>query len=126
VPINYNSSIDQGDLRRNWTRVPVILGLFALSLIAADTPTTVGSADQERFLTDIKTLTVPKMEGRGDGTKGLRKAARLIERRYKSLGLQPAGKNGFFQSFDVITGRRLRSGNRFQEAPHMKDAAMEH
>ena len=126
MPINYNSSIDQGDLRRSWTRVPVILGLFALSLIAADTPTTVGSADQERFLTDIKTLTVPKMEGRGDGTKGLRKAARLIERRYKSLGLQPAGKNGFFQSFDVITGRRLRSGNRFQEAPHMKDAAMEH
>jgi hypothetical protein len=126
VLINYNSGIEQGHLRRSWTRVPVILGLFALSLIAADAPTTVGTADQERFLTDIKTLTVPKMEGRGDGTKGLRRAERFIEHRYKSLGLEPAGKNGFFQPFDVITGRRLRSGNRFQEAPHMKDAATEH
>ena len=66
------------------------------------------------------------MEGRGDGTKGLRKAARLIEQRYHSLGLQPAGKHGFIQPFDVITGRRLRSGNRFQEAPHMEDTAMGH
>ena len=126
VLINYDSTKEQGDLRRSWSRALVVLWLFALSLIAADAPTTVGTADQQRFLTDIKTLTVPKMEGRGDGTKGLRRAARLIEQRYKSLGLQPAGKNGFFQPFDVITGRRLRSGNRLQEAPHMQDAAIEH
>jgi hypothetical protein len=126
VLINNDSTTEQGDLRLSWTRALVILGLFALSLVAADAPTTVGTADQQRFLNDIKTLTVPKLEGRGDGTKGLRKAARLIEQRYKSLDLQPAGQNGFFQPFDVITGRRLRSGNRFQESPHMEDAAMEH
>jgi len=57
------------------------------------------------------------MEGRGDGAKGLTRAAHLIEQRYKSLGLQPAGKNGFFQPFDVITGRHLRSGIAFKKLP---------
>jgi len=108
---------EQRGLRRSWAPTLVILAIFALSLVAADTPTTVGTADQQRFLTDVKTLTAPEMEGRGDGAKGLTRAAHVIERRYKSLGLQPAGKNGFFQPFDVITGRRLRSGNRLQEAP---------
>ena len=123
--VNSDSNKEQAGLRRSRAYALVILALFALSLIAADTPTTVGTADQQRFLTDIKTLTVPKMEGRGDGTKGLSRAAHLIEQRYKSLGLQPAGKNGFFQPFDVITGRRLRSGNRLQEAPHTEDVSIE-
>jgi hypothetical protein len=124
--MNSVSAKASGKFCRNCAHAPLILAFFALSLIAADSPTTVGSADQQRFLTDIKTLTVPKMEGRGDGTKGLSKAAHLIEQRYKSLGLHPAGKNGFFQPFDVITGRRLRPGNRLQEAPHMEDVAIEH
>ncbi len=108
---------ERGNLRKSWGLTPLILAILALSLIAADTPTTVGTADEQRFLTDIKSLTAPTMEGRGDGAKGLTRAAHLIEQRYKSLGLQPAGKNGFFQPFDVITGRHLRSGNRLQEAP---------
>src|SRR5437870_8634611 len=66
------------------------------------------------------------MEGRGDGTQGLTRAAHLIEQRYKSLGFQPAGKNGFFQPFDVITGRHLRSGNRLQEAPHLEDVSVDY
>jgi Peptidase family M28/PDZ domain/PA domain len=115
VLVNSDSNKEQAGLHRSRAHALVILALFALSLFAADTPTTVGTADQQRFLTDIKTLTVPAMEGRGDGTKGLTRAAHLIEQRYKSLGLQPAGKKGFLQPFDVITGRRLRSGNRLQE-----------
>ena len=117
---------EQRGLRRSWAPTLVILAIFALSLVAADTPTTVGTADQQRFLTDVKTLTAPEMEGRGDGAKGLTRAAHVIERRYKSLGLQPAGKNGFFQPFDVITGRRLRSGNRLQEAPQPEGASVGH
>jgi hypothetical protein len=116
----------QGELRRRWGHAQVILAILALALIAADTPTTVGSADEQRFLTDIKTLTASAMEGRGDGAKGLTRAAHLIEQRYKSLGLQPAGKKNFFQPFDVITGRRLRSGNRLQEALHLEDVSVEH
>ena len=117
---------ERGNLRKSSGQAPLILAILALSLIAADTPTTVGTADEQRFLTDVKSLTAPTMEGRGDGAKGLTRAAHLIEQRYKSLGLEPAGKHGFFQPFDVITGRHLRSGNRLQEAPHLEDVSVEH
>ena len=53
------------------------------------------------------------MEGRGAGTKGLARAEHLIEKRYKELGLEPAGSNGYAQSFTVVTGARLKSDNRF-------------
>ncbi len=71
-------------------------------------------AESQRYLNDIKALTTPAMEGRGDGTKGLTLAAHLIEHRFKSLGLQPAGMHGYFQPFMVTTGARLRGVNRFQ------------
>jgi aminopeptidase YwaD len=115
---NSASAKEVCELRRSLRRALLIVAIFALSLIAADAPTTVGTADQQRFLTDVKTLTAPAMEGRGPGTKGLSKAAHAIEQRYKSLGLQPAGKKGFFQSFDVITGTRLRLGNQLRKDVH--------
>ena len=53
------------------------------------------------------------MEGRGAGTKGLTRAQHLIEKRYKELGLEPAGLNGYTQPFTVVTGARLKSDNLF-------------
>ena len=53
------------------------------------------------------------MEGRGAGTKGLTRAQHLIEKRYKELGLEPAGINGYTQPFTVVTGARLKSDNHF-------------
>ena len=94
-------------------RVRVILAILALAFLAEGASFTVGRGDSKRYLDDIKALTTPAMEGRGDGTKGLSRAAHLIEQRYKSLGLQPAGTNGYFQPFTVITGARLKSNNHF-------------
>jgi len=85
--------------------------VLALSTQLVSQVPKVGAADPVRYLNDIKALTTPAMEGRGDGTKGLEKAARLIEQRYKSLGLQPAGKNGYLQPFSVITGAVLKGKN---------------
>src|SRR5882762_788617 len=120
---------------KNCTRMTAILLALAFT-VANYTPVVVAQApvqhdgaqhsEAQHYLDDIKALTVPAMEGRGDGTQGLTRAAHLIEQRYKSLGLQPAGKNGFFQAFDVITGRRLRPGNRLQEPPHSQDVSVEH
>jgi Peptidase family M28/PDZ domain/PA domain len=91
------------------------LSLLALSAVilfaAAATP--VPSADPTRYLNDIKALAAPEMEGRGAGTKGLTRAEHLIEKRYKELGLQPAGVNGYAQPFTVVTGARLNSDNSF-------------
>jgi hypothetical protein len=87
-----------------------ILFVFAAALfLAASTP--VQQADPARYLNDIKSLAAPEMEGRGAGTKGLTRAEHLIEKRYKELGLDPAGVRGYAQPFPVVTGARLKSGN---------------
>ena len=51
------------------------------------------------------------MEGRGDGTKGLTRAANYVAHQFKSLRLQPAGTNGYFQPFIVTTGAKLKKDN---------------
>jgi hypothetical protein len=78
---------------------------------AADTAPGAATADPHRYLADIQTLTQARMEGRGDGTKGLGLAAGVLEHRYKSLGLSPAGTHGYLQPFSVITGAKLKSDN---------------
>jgi Peptidase family M28/PDZ domain/PA domain len=92
-------------LRRSLSLALALTALCALPLT--------GQTDADRYLNDIKALTTPEMEGRGDGTKGLTRAAHLIEHRYKSLGLEPAGTQGYYQPFTVITGAELKGKNRF-------------
>lgn len=87
------------------------ISLIALALLAA-TSTNTPQADPTRYLTDVKTLASPEMEGRGAGSKGLTRAQHLIEKRYKELHLDPAGVNGYSQPFSVITGARLKNDNR--------------
>src|SRR5579864_5827111 len=92
------------------SRFPRVLLLLAVAVfLAASTP--VQQADPSRYLNDVKSLASPEMEGRGAGTKGLTRAEHLIEKRYRELGLQPAGVNGYTQPFSVITGARLKSDN---------------
>src|SRR5271169_3388431 len=94
-------------------RFRCFLFLFAAALFLAAPSTSVQQADSTRYLNDIKSLSAPEMEGRGAGSKGLTRAEHLIEKRYKELGLDPAGINGYAQPFTVITGARLKSDNRF-------------
>jgi len=95
--------------------VAVFLVVFFVStLAAASSAPTVPSADPRRYLNDIKALTTPAMEGRGNGTKGLIRARHLIEKRYKSLGLEPAGVNGsYLQPFSLVSGAQLKGKNEF-------------
>ena len=65
------------------------------------------------------------MEGRGAGTKGIERAANLIEQRYRSLGLQPAGAKSYFQPFTVITGAKLKEGNRLEVEDGKCEAGIE-
>ena len=86
----------------------------ALALIAVRAAADTNSVDPKRYLDDVKSLSAPKMEGRGAGTKGIDLAAHLIEERYRSLGLQPAGVKSYFQPLTVITGAKLKDGNRLE------------
>jgi len=88
--------------------------ILALALFAASAVLAADSADPQRYLDDIKALTAPAMEGRGDGTPGLTLAANLIEQRFRSLGLQAAGRNSYLQPFSVITGAKLKDDNRLE------------
>jgi hypothetical protein len=88
----------------------VLLLLLVVS-VAWALPTAVAPADAQRYLNDIKTLTQPNMEGRGEGTKGLVRAEHVLQARYKSLGLEPAGDHGYLQSFTVTTGAKLLGKN---------------
>jgi hypothetical protein len=96
-------------LRPRLGKLIFILAIFAASIAAA-----AGTADPNRVLADIKALSDPSMEGRGAGTQGIIKAMNLIEQRYRSLGLQPAGNKGYLQPFSVITGAKLKEGNRLE------------
>src|SRR5271166_4439151 len=96
-------------------RHSALAAVLACSLLAAATSTSVGPADSKLYLNDIKTLAAPDMEGRGAGTKGLAKASKYLEHRYKSLGLQPAGTNGYLQPFTVTTGAQLKADNSLTE-----------
>src|SRR5271165_7086758 len=104
------SKSDASRIRRS-----VLAALLAISLLATATTPSVGPADPKLYLNDIKTLAAPDMEGRGAGTKGLAKASKYLEHRYKSLGLQPAGTNGYLQPFTVTTGAKLKSDNSLTE-----------
>lgn len=85
--------------------------LMLVCTLLAAAPSSIGTADAARYLKDIQVLAAPNMEGRGPGTKGIEKASKYIEHRYKSLGLQPAGTDGYLQPFTVTTGAKLKSGN---------------
>src|SRR5271157_1395005 len=93
-----------------WRALGVLL--LAVCLAAATpVPTAVGPADAQRYVNDIKTLTLPKMEGRGEGSKGLVRAEHVIADRYKSVGLEPGGQKGFLEAFTVTTGAKLKGKN---------------
>jgi hypothetical protein len=91
-----------------------VIALAFVAAAPAQAPA-LAKADATRYLDTIKTLAAPDMEGRGAGTKGIERAAHLLEQRYQSLGLDPAGIQGFFQPFTVTTGARLTANNGLAE-----------
>ncbi|MFZ0798760.1 MAG: M28 family peptidase [Terriglobales bacterium] len=93
--------------------IAVLFSLLLFTLLSLAAPPAISTADPHRFLDDVKALTTPAMEGRGAGTKGLTRAEHLIEKRYQSLGLEPAGAHSYLQPFTVITGAQLKGKNNF-------------
>ena len=90
------------------SRCIVQFALAWLLLCATALPQSTAPADPKLYLDDVQALTAPEMEGRGDDTKGLSRAAHMLEQHYRKLGLKPAGTNSYFQPFTVITGARLK------------------
>lgn len=51
---------------------------------------------------DVAFLADDKLEGRSTGTKGEKAAADYIAKRFKEIGLEPKGTNGYFQDFTFM------------------------
>lgn len=56
-------------------------------------------ADEQRIRTHVHKLAADAMEGRGTGSKAVKKASRYIQRHYKHYGLAPLGTGRFRQPF---------------------------
>ncbi|HMJ93471.1 MAG TPA: M28 family metallopeptidase [Allosphingosinicella sp.] len=77
--------------------------LFVLPLLAACATTPPPPTAEQRAVTwwgDVSTLADDKMEGRLTGSPGHQRAADHIAARLDSIGLEPAGTDGYFQQVD--------------------------
>ena len=102
------------DLRAPGLVFAAVLASALACAVSAQAPS-VAPANPTDYLNTIKALTAPVMEGRGDDTPGVNRAAELLEERYKSAGLEPAGSAGYLQPFRVVTGARLAGENELSE-----------
>ncbi len=67
--------------------------------------------DTKDALQTVSRLASDDLEGRRSGTKGCARAAQWLVERFRTLGLEPAGSEGFLQSFEVTAGFRPRGRN---------------
>ncbi len=61
-----------------------------------------GEADGERWWSHVLALADDRLEGRGTGSPGHRKAAEYVAREFAQAGLEPAGTEGFLQPVKLI------------------------
>lgn len=94
----------------NLTAVALLLGA-----VSAGSPVQLRPEDgisPDRYLDDIRFLASPELEGRGNGTDGLRQAGDFLAAEFADMGLEPEGEDGsWFQNFEVTTGIRTGDGN---------------
>lgn len=83
--------------------------------VSAPTPAEVAplpKTDAERRIADdVKQLADDRMEGRETGTRGFDLAAEYVAKRFREIGLAPAGENGsYFQTVPLLEGRIAKEG----------------
>ncbi len=84
---------------------------FVLTLLLAAPSSPTPSSGAATYEADVTALADDSMEGRGLGTAGIKRAADYIEKRLRSLGLQPAFGKSWRQPLQVKTGVALGDGN---------------
>jgi Zn-dependent M28 family amino/carboxypeptidase len=69
------------------------------------------NADEARIATDVRTLADDRFEGREAGTRGYDLAADYVAKRYRELGLAPAGDDGtYFQAVPLLRATIQQEG----------------
>ena len=70
---------------------------------------------ENKIKEDVTFLADDKLEGRGTGTEGERIAADYIAKRFKSLGLEGKGTDGYFQDFTFTPKKDPHSEVKYSE-----------
>ncbi|MDX5585425.1 MAG: M28 family peptidase [Aureibaculum sp.] len=73
----------------------LLIILFFASIIACNKE----YVPENKIQDDVAFLADDKLEGRQTGTEGEKAAAKYIAQRFKELGLEPKGTDGYFQDF---------------------------
>jgi hypothetical protein len=95
--------------RRHAALAAVLVGGAALGLFAQSDDREV---DRDRYVAHVRFLASDELQGRGNGTPGLERAAEYIAAAFEKAGLSPAGDNGsWFQRFEIVTGIEAGPGN---------------
>lgn len=97
-------------------RVPVYLLCAALTASAQSTA--------ERWWQHVSYLADDKLEGRNTGSEGHRLAAQYAADQFASIGLQPAGTGGWFQSVPFDTRQIDESGSSLALAANGKESKL--
>ena len=90
-----------------------LLVLLSTALVAQNSPAPAPAInfDGKSWWDYVKILAADNMEGRETGSEGLRKAEAYIVEQLKSIGLQPAGVNGFYQPVKLVSRQIDESGS---------------
>lgn len=91
-----------------------VLGLVALEgrLAELGWASTQSRFTAQEFIEPIKFLASDELQGRGNGTPELDRAAKYIADRFHKFGLKPAGDRGkYLQGFEVVVGAKLGDTN---------------
>jgi hypothetical protein len=87
----------------------LLLALLVPLALRADSRTPI---QPDPLMAHVKYLASDELEGRGNGSKGLERAAEYIARQFEAAGLEPGGTGGsWFQPFELVTGLTVGAGN---------------
>ena len=93
---------------RSYLRSALFLGLLTTGAVGAATP----PIPPQAILEHIKFLASDELQGRGNGTDELERAADYIAAQFKAAGLRPGGQDGgWFQPFGLTAGLNIDEGN---------------
>jgi Peptidase family M28 len=85
-----------------YLRRAVVVSIVSISIGSASPSRAGGEADGQRWWAHVAALADDRLEGRGTGSPGHRKAAEYVAREFERIGLEPAGTEGFLQSVRLI------------------------
>ncbi len=79
--------------------------------LAANSTKTIKNINNQALRKHVMYLSSEELEGRQVGSKGELKATQYVASIFEKLGLEPAGNDGFFQTFTFATGAKLGENN---------------